>query len=118
MLTDLFFFLIGILLKTVVLVLSLITFPIPEAFTTAITEYVSYLSYAQGILPLLPNPSATGLWQSVGMLTLLGYGLQFIVVWYLLKLVLWAFSLIPWVGRHIHLPHGGSTHTAHPDNKK
>lgn len=111
MITDILVLIIGGFVQLVVFLFSAITFFIPTQFATAISEFVGHLRYAQGIMPIVPDPSMTGLASNTGIMTILGWALGFIAAWYTLKLVLFTFSIIPWLGRHIHLPHSGGRRT-------
>jgi len=103
MITDVLIFVLGGFVQVVAFLFSAIGFLVPSQFQTAIAQYVSYFSYAQGILPVVATPGMSGFAGSMGLLTILGWGLQFIAAWYLLKLVLFVFGLIPWLGKNVSL---------------
>ena len=67
------------------------------------------LGYAQGLVPVVATSGYTGLAGSMGLLDLFGYALTFITFWYMFKLVVMIFSMIPFIGRHIPLPSSGES---------
>lgn len=77
--------------------LQAITAGIPGSFIQALTEYFGYLRYMQGYIPLFPNPTATGLWHSTGLLTILGVMLFMMLNFYTFKLVVWFLRLLPFM---------------------
>jgi len=107
MITDVIYLIGGTFIWIVVTVLKFIAFTIPDVFETAIAQLFGYFGYAQGILPIVPDAGMSGLAGDIGILTLIGYAIQFITVWYLFKLAIWLFSLVPWIGKHTVLPAGG-----------
>jgi len=107
MITSVLFLVGGVFISLIASILGFITFAIPDVFTTAIQSYIAYLSYAQGIVPVVATPGYTGLAGSIGLLDLFGYGISFVGLWYLFKLIMWVFALIPWIGKHVPLPHSG-----------
>jgi len=117
MITSIFYLLGGVFIGLVANILNILTFTIPDAFETAITQYIAYLGYAQGIIPIVATGGYSGLAGSIGLLDLFGYALSFIGVWYLFKLMIWVFSLIPWIGKHVPLPHSGGKTESHGTNQ-
>jgi len=107
MITSILFGIGAWFLSMIATILNALTWTIPSAFTDSITSYISYLGYAQGIVPVVATPGYTGLAGSIGLLTLFGYGLSFITLWYTVKLIIWMFALIPWIGKHVPMPHSG-----------
>lgn len=107
MIIDILLFVVSLFLWTISRLFGLIEFALPEEVTTAASDWMGNLAYTQGLFPLVPNPNMTGLAGSIGILNIVGYGLQFIVAWYLIKLILFAFGLIPWFGKHVDLPEAG-----------
>jgi len=110
MITTIFLYVIGVFVSGIGAIFLLISYTIPSSIITAFENFFSYFAYAQGILPIVPNPGAGGLWGSVGLLTILGYGLQFLVLWYTVKLILFVFGLLPFVGKHSPLPGHSQIH--------
>lgn len=65
------------------------------AWSGEIVRYIfSYSSILNGILPLYPNTSATGLWATVGLYTIIGSILVFIPIYYTIRLAIKGFPLI------------------------
>jgi len=104
MLVDIFLFLVGVFLHIVSGLFSLLSWPIPAAFQTAVSEWLGYLGYLQGIFPIVPDASMSGLAHSIGLLTIVGYGLQVIALWYTIRILLFVLALIPGIGKHLDLP--------------
>lgn len=104
MITDVILFIVGSFLKLLVSLFSLVSFTIPDWIETAIGNAFEYVAVLNGVFPIFPNPAFTGLAGSVGLFTIVGAFLQFLVAWYLIKLVLFVFGLIPWFGKHSKLP--------------
>jgi len=104
MFTDVFIFIIASFVQIIATILSAISFLIPSSVQTALAEWLGYLGYLQGVFPIVPTPSMTGLAQTVGVLTVVGWALQLLVAWYLVKLALFVFHLVPFVGKHVEIP--------------
>jgi len=112
MIITLLFYLGGLFLSLISTLLATLTFAIPSVFTTAIQGYISYLGYAQGIVPVVATTGYSGLAGSIGLLDLFGYALAFLVIWYSVKIILWLFALLPWIGKHVPMPHAGGNEKA------
>lgn len=103
MITDAFFFIISWFMIGFRGLLSIITWVIPSGMTTAINQYVAYLHYLQGIFPIVPVPTMTGLVATTGIVTIFDFSLKFLLAWYSFKLVLFLLNAIPIFGKYIHL---------------
>lgn len=109
MFTDVFIFVVASFVQIIATILSAISFLIPDSLETAISQWMGYLGYLQGVFPVVPTPTMTGLAQTVGVLTVVGWALQLLVAWYLVKLALFTFHLVPFIGKHVEIP-GGEKH--------
>lgn len=112
MITSVLFLVGGVFISLFVGLLSLFSYAIPDVFETSIQQYLAYFGYAQGLVPVVATSGYSGLAGSIGLLDLFGYALVFIGFWYLFKLLLMLFAMIPFIGKHIPLPHsGGKEHS-------
>jgi len=105
MLTDIFLFIIGLLLKIFVFLASTIQFITPTWIEEVITSAFSYIGILNGIFPIYPHPEMTGLVSTVGILTILGTLLYIVYYYYVFKLLLLVFHFLPFIGKKVHLPH-------------
>lgn len=85
MIPDVLIFIITLLASGVVQLLKLIPFLTPDSWQTAITNMFGYFGYFQGWLPIYPDPTQTGLWASVGLMTIVGWFITALVAVYLMK---------------------------------
>lgn len=97
MIFDIFLFIIGGILKIISFIFSLIEVVFPDYFVTAVTNYMGYLRYAQGFLPIVPDPTMTGLAHDVGLLTILGWVITLLIGIYSIKVLLKLLGLIPFL---------------------
>lgn len=89
MITDVILYVLGSFVALVGNAFSLIQFAIPQQFVDAVGYFVSKLAYISGFINV-PD-----------ILAAIGWLLTFITYWYIVKLILWVFSLIPWFGKSI-----------------
>jgi|GEM_PF-3663256 len=87
MLTDIFLIIVGGFLAVVSFALSQIGFLIPQQISDSFGILFNYLNYFQGIFPITET------------LQVLAFLLTFSAVWYSAKLVMRAYSLLPFIGR-------------------
>lgn len=113
MIVDIILFILTLFARLAVLLLSSIPFFIPDAWETAITHAFSYLGYFQGWLPLYPDPTKTGLWATVGLMTIMGWFIYAIVGVYMMKGVVMIFHLFTLGKIHLKLPTMGKGRNIH-----
>lgn len=106
MITDVILFVVGLFIWTISKLFGLIEYAIPDTVETAVNQIFDYVRSVNGLLPMLPDSDLSGFASTIGLLTIGGYMLQFIVAWYLIKLILFVFALIPWFGKHVEIPKG------------
>jgi len=94
-----------------VLLLKIIPFIIPNAWQTAITSIFSYFGYFQGWLPIYPDPTATGLWASIGLMQILGWFISALVAMFLVKGAIMVLHLVTAGFIHLKLPTFGKGRT-------
>lgn len=87
-----FFFILSLPLKLFLWLFGLITFELPNAFYTSISFLGNMISYADFLLPVDQLISAFIVY------------LQFILVWYTLKVLVWVLQHIPVVGKNVRTP--------------
>lgn len=104
MITDIILFIVGLFVWTISQLFGFIEYALPQPIFDAITTAFGYVRMADGLLPLLPDPTLSGLPSTMGLLTIVGWTLQFIVAFYLIKLLLFVVGLIPFFGKKISLP--------------
>lgn len=80
-----------------------ITWALPPEVTSALTQFFSYIAYWNGILPLFPDPTSTGLHRTVGIVTIASWSLTITLAIYLLKLFLFVLRMLPFL--HIEPDH-------------
>lgn len=111
MLFDAILIILTAISGALIFLLKIIPFFIPTSWQTAITSIFAYFGYFQGWLPIYADPTATGLWASIGIMNILGYFLSALTAMFLLKgaiMVLHLFSL----GKiHLKLPTFGKGRT-------
>jgi hypothetical protein len=88
MITTIIVLLITLLLSAVSFALGLVTFVLPDQFTEAITYFVSYLSYADFLIPIDTLLQATGIY------------VTFIFALYSVKILMWVFRHLPFFKHH------------------
>lgn len=111
MITSLIYSIGSLFITTITAILGTFSLAIPNYFEDAITQYIQYLGYAQGLVPITATTGYTGFAGDFGLFDLFGYALVFLVFWYGIKILLWIYAMIPWIGKHIPLPHGGESKT-------
>jgi hypothetical protein len=115
MVSNFFFIILGFMLGALGTVLGAVTRGIESifntSFNTAVSQYLAYAYYVQGVLPIFPDNSMTGLASTVGMFTIFGYGLVFLTVWFSFKLVLLVIRMVPIFGRAYDRVNTGGTAT-------
>lgn len=94
MILDLIIILITALLRLFSLILTPLNFFPPE-ISEAIGAFMGNFAYLHGIFPIVPVPEMSGLVSTVGILTVFGWSIKFLVYFYIVKLVLWLFGFIP-----------------------
>lgn len=104
MITDIFLWLVAGVANMVLGVLNLVSFVIPDAFETAITSLAGYLGYFQGVLPIVSDPTRTGLTATIGLVDVFGYWLQIVVALAIIKGALWTYHLLPFIGKRVKAP--------------
>lgn len=102
MIIDILFVVIGTLLRIIALILGGIQIFIPQGFYTAIEQFLSYAGYLQGLLPIYPVSSMTGLAHDYGIMTLLGYALSIYMNLMLLKMLFLILRLTPFLKFQAH----------------
>ena len=111
MIFDIIIFIVTLFAKFFVFLLQIIPFVIPTAWQTAITNMFGYFGYFQGWLPMYPDPTKTGLWASVGLMTILGWFITAVVAMYMLKLFVMLFHMFTLGKIHLKLPTFGKGRT-------
>ena len=92
MIVDIFYVVVGALLSIFVSLFSLISYPIPSGIIDSISFFVLKLRYLNGVFPMDTVYSVV-----VSYLT-------FAMFFYGLKIALFAFAHIPWIGKGHKLP--------------
>lgn len=85
-------YIVGAFVTLVSSAFSAISYAIPGNFQTAIHYFFGYLGYLRGVLPI------------DNILTAMGSFITFLTYWYAIKLILWIYSLVPWIGKTTTLP--------------
>jgi len=89
MITDIILYIIGSFVGLISGAFKLINFAIPSQFVESSAYFILKLSYLTGFL-------------NIGdILVAVAWFLTFTTYWYMIKLVLWVFSLIPWFGHQV-----------------
>lgn len=99
MILSAFFYIAASIINFIYAVFSAISFQFPEQVSSSFTYFVSYFRYAGIFFPIADFMSA------------LGYIITFMTLMYLIKIFLWVFVFLPFIGKVIHLPdhaYGGS----------
>lgn len=104
MITDVLLFIVGAIVSVLSGIFSGLSYAIPSVIQNVIGTALGYISYFNGFFPIYPNSSFSGLANTIGIFTIVGYYLQFILVWYLVKLALFVFHMIPWLGKKLEMP--------------
>lgn len=97
MITDILFFVIGSVLGLIQLILGAIDYVLPPQINLAFVHFFGYLRTGDGFFPV-----------SQAILAILAV----LTVWLLMygiKILFWAFSLLPIIGKVTHLPTHSST---------
>jgi hypothetical protein len=92
MITSLLFYIIGFFLSLIVWLLNTIKFIIPIEITNGIAYFAGYLVYVRGFIDVDT------------LVTALGTYLTFLAFYYTIKIGLWLFGHMPWVGKHSEMP--------------
>lgn len=111
MIFDAILILLTTLAWGVISLLKLIPFAIPQTWQTAITQTFGYFGYFQGWLPIYPDPTATGLWSQIGLMTVVGWFITAIVAIYLVKGAVMIFHLFTLGHVQIKIPSMGKGRT-------
>lgn len=82
----------SLMLSLIAQLFSLLNFVIPSQIADSVIYFISFLAYVKPIFPI------DTLMQSVGVV------LSFYALIYVLKIILWAYAMLPWVGKEIPLP--------------
>lgn len=92
MITSIFFYVFAWILNRFAYLFSLLNFALPDSVSTSLNYMLGYFGYLKGVFPVDT------------LFTVAGIGLTFLLLLYTVKLLLWAYSLIPFIGRHVGLP--------------
>lgn len=84
----------GAFLNLIYVLFSAISFTIPDEISDSLTYFLSYFVYANGIIPVATLMSA------------LGTIVSFMMLMYTIRIVLFTYHLLPWIGKNVSLPHG------------
>lgn len=87
MIVDIFIYLLSAFVWLITAIFSAINYAIPDQITDSIEWLASYLNYLGGLFPIGTLAAATGTILSVWILL---YGI---------RISLWLWSLVPWVGK-------------------
>jgi hypothetical protein len=93
MITNAFLFIITGILKVILSIFSGLTYLLPQQIPNAFNLFFSYVRIGDGLFPFLSDIL-------LALYTVL-------IVWillYIVKIVLWAYSLLPFVGKKASLP--------------
>lgn len=102
MILDIIIIFITALLRLFAVILTPLNFFPPE-IAQAIGNFFGNFAYLHGFLPIVPVPEMSGLVATVGILTVFGWMIKFIVYFYIVKLILWLFGFIPFF-KHKSMP--------------
>jgi hypothetical protein len=91
-------YVVGGVLKVILSILSIPVFTIPASFYEAVSSLFAYFGYAQGILPIVADPTMSGLAGDIGLLDVLSTAILFTVAIFLFKLALFILHHIPVIG--------------------
>lgn len=92
MIGDLIVLIGSLILNLIANFLSLIQYTIPPQIITSISALASLLNYFNGIFPIDT------------LFLCISFLITFYIFWYTIKVFLFAFSLIPWIGSKTELP--------------
>jgi len=95
MIVDVIYVVVASVLSLITALFGAISVIVPTWVQTALHTGIGYFNYLQPLLPITKNPSATGLWQTVGILDILGFVVSVVIGIYLIKLALMAINLLP-----------------------
>lgn len=99
MIIDIFILLISAFLGIIEYLLGLISYIIPSQIATAFSTFFGYVQIGNGLFPvdqaLLAISAVLTVW----------------ILIYIVKIILFAFSAIPWIGKVLHLPQHNDTTT-------
>lgn len=105
MIVDIFLYLLAFFLGLLSSLLSSISFVLPVQFSNAIGYFLSYFGYLRGWLDI------DILFQAIGIY------LIFLGSYYLVRILLWVYSHIPFIGKHVDFPSVRHTITDSVDQK-
>lgn len=88
MITDILLTLVSALINIIGFLFGLISFVVPQAALDAITNAFSYLAYLQAFFPIDT------------LLSVAASYVAFIGLWYAWEMILWVYSIFPWIGKH------------------
>lgn len=86
MIATIFFLIVATVINIIIFILQPLSFQLPGVIETALTEFISYGSYFNGLLPLTKNTSATGLWGTVGIIDIFSWVVTIIIALYIYKI--------------------------------
>lgn len=92
MIGDFIFLVASLLLGILSVLFGAISYVLPVGFFSAIVYFLGHFLYLKGWFDVDTFFQVVGVW-FVGITAI-----------YLFKIILWAYSLIPWIGRRAHLP--------------
>lgn len=102
MVFDLILYIGGVMIRLVANILTNINFVMPSWWNMILVTLFQYLAYLQGYFPFYPDPSATGLNHSIGIMTIAGFDILFMSMLYGFKLLMKVLPMIPWLGINHH----------------
>lgn len=98
MITDIFISIFGFIILSITKTLGLVDFIVIPQFNEALGDLFGYFGYLQGIIPVVADPSMSGLASTIGALDVVNWGLRFVLALYTVKFVLWFFHILPVIG--------------------
>lgn len=87
MIPDLIFYIGGTILNLFAFLFGIVQFVLPAEIENAIIYVFDKLNYFRGFVPI------------TDLLNALSILITFFTFWYLIKIFLWLFSLLPWIGK-------------------